>query len=79
VAIITFTKRRAGGIYFTPAINILIRAGNLYIEHNIQGSPMFSDGTYFALRKMAVDPAIGRGFPGYYRTTDPGAFFTGSH
>jgi hypothetical protein len=52
-------------IYFTPAVIILIGTGDFYIEHNIQGSTMFSDGINFALRKMAVDPGIGRGLPGH--------------
>jgi hypothetical protein len=79
VAIITLAKRRAGGIYFAPSVIILVRTGDFYIEHNIQGGPVFFNSVYFALREMPLDPAAGRGLPGYYGTANPGAFFTGPH
>jgi len=79
VAIIAFTQRRPGRIYFAPAVIILVRTGDFYIEHDIQCAPVFSDSINCALRKMLLDPTAGRGFPGYYGTANPGAFFTGPH
>lgn len=76
VAIITFTQRRPGRIYFAPAVIILVRTGDFYVEHDIQGATMFYDSVNFALSKMPLNPATGRGFPGYYGTANPGAFFT---
>jgi hypothetical protein len=79
VAIITFTKRRTRGIYFAPAIIVLVGTGDFYIEHDIQGAPVFSDSINCALREMPLNPTPGRGFPGHYGTANPGAFFTGPH
>jgi hypothetical protein len=53
--------------------------GDFYIEHDIQGAPMFSDSINCALRKMPLNPTSGGRFPGYYGTANPGAFFTGPH
>jgi hypothetical protein len=79
VAIVTFTQRRPGRIYFAPAIIILMRAGNFYIEHDIQGAPVFFDSINFALRKMPLNPTTRRGLARHYRTTNAGTFFTRSH